>query len=104
MSLRRGLEDLVKEWESMAKGTTQFDATLRVAALKVREVLDAHPEHRTITEWGSGFAETGAIYNHHYTQREAEVYVESMNKVGAQMIVMSREHTPMVATAWAPVA
>jgi hypothetical protein len=100
--MREDLTKLVEEWESMAKGVTQFDAALRVAALKVREVLDTHPERQTDTEWAAGFADNGEVYNIYRSQREAESYVRSMNEVGAKMVVLTRRYTPSVQTAWAP--
>lgn len=56
MNKTQALNELVQEWEYMAKGTTQFDAALRVAALKVREVLAKHPE-----EQPSGAVEIGYL-------------------------------------------
>lgn len=94
------LEELAAEWEDMARGTSQFDAALRVCALKVREVLAAYPKTEPITEWGAGFVETGQKYNSYRTQREAESFVRSMNEVGADMMVMTREYMPAVSTDW----
>lgn len=39
LSMTDELDNLVTEWETMAQGMTQFDAALRVCALKLREAL-----------------------------------------------------------------
>jgi len=41
LDLADTLEDLAKEWDDMARGMTQFDAALRVCALKLRQALEA---------------------------------------------------------------
>ena len=57
MDRTQALIELAEEWEDMARGMTQFDTALRVAAFKLREVLDKYPEPEPVIEWGAGFEE-----------------------------------------------
>lgn len=93
------LEELAAEWEGMARGTSQFDATLRVCALKVRGVLAAYPEAEPVPEWAAGF-EDGQVYNRYRTQDKAEAFVKDMNESDANMVVLTREYTPAFSTEW----
>jgi len=56
----------------------------------------------SVAEWASAFRATGARYNYHRTQAEAEDFVKSMNEVDADMVVITRQHTPATSTEWRP--
>lgn len=56
----------------------------------------------TVTEWAAAFPQTGHNYNYHRTREEAQAFVDGMDEVGAEMVVMTREVLPQDASEWRP--
>jgi hypothetical protein len=70
-----------------------FRAALEAAAPYMRE---------TVTEWAAGFPGAAYPYNYHRTREEAQTFVDGMEEVGADMVVMTREVLPSEASDWVP--
>ena len=53
-----------------------------------------------VTEWGAAHVDGGMMFNTHHTRESAQSFVDGMNDVGANMMVVSREYTPAVYGEW----
>ena len=71
----------------------------------VGEVLSAAgfgPVREARIEWGVAFTETGAFYKSYSSRDEAREFVDSMNEVDANMMVVKRQYTPAIYGIWTP--
>lgn len=51
-------------------------------------------------QWAAAHVHNGQAYNTHHSRESAQSFVDGMNDVGADMMVVTREYTPAIYSDW----